>query len=71
VSGIVKEGEETCIRDLVAKLQRRIPLGRTLRLYEDDSKMGLNSRGHELDSSGTEYDQDAHRCDLVMNILVP
>ena len=33
--------------------------------------MGLNRRGQELDSSGTEYDQDAHRCALVMNILVP
>ena len=71
MSGIVEEGEETCIRELVAKLQRRRPLGRTWSLWEDDSKMGLNRRGQELDSSGTEYDQDAHHCDLVMNILVP
>ena len=33
--------------------------------------MGFNRTGHELDSSGTEYDQDAHRCDLVMKILLP
>ena len=62
-------------RGLLGKPEAKRPLGRPSRRWEDNTKINLQKvgwgGGHGLDWSGSEYEQVAGSCKMIMSLWLP